>query len=55
MVRQRLTGLGYVVHTPGELYGSRKTAEGAADEDWLRRVGEHGWAVIGTDRRIEPR
>lgn len=54
-VRRRLTGLGYVVHTPAELYGSREQALGARDEDWLARVGERGWVVIGRDVKIYER
>lgn len=50
-VRRLLVGLGYVVHTPAELYGSRNAAEGARDEDWLAKVGTHGWTVIGRDAR----
>ncbi|MBA9003649.1 hypothetical protein HNR21_002531 [Actinomadura cellulosilytica] len=40
------------MHTPAELYGSREQAEGAPDEDWLPRVGRHGWAVLGCDAKI---
>jgi hypothetical protein len=54
-VRKRLVGLGYVVHSPAELYGSRDMALGAADEDWLAKVGERGWAVIGRDVKIYER
>jgi hypothetical protein len=34
-VRSLLTGLGYILHSPAELYGSREAALGARDEDWL--------------------
>jgi len=34
------------------LYGGRDEALGVNDEDWLPRVGQHGWAVIATDIRI---
>ena len=54
-VRRRLTQLGYVVHSPAELYGSREQALGARDEDWLARVGQRGWAVIGRDVKIYER
>jgi hypothetical protein len=54
-VRRRLTGLGYVVHSPAELYGSREEALGARDEDWLARVGQRGWVVIGRDVKIYER
>ena len=42
-VRNLLTGLGYILHTPAELYGSREAAWGARDEDWLAKVGRHRW------------
>jgi PIN like domain len=54
-VRCRLTGLGYVVHSPAELYGSREEALGARDEDWLARVGRRGWVVLGRDVKIYER
>lgn len=49
---QALRRLGYVVHTPPELFGSRTAAEGVNDEDWLPVVGSHGWAVISKDDKI---
>jgi hypothetical protein len=54
-VRRRLVDLGYVVHTPAQLYGSRDQAQGAADQDWLARVGKHRWTVIGRDLKIYER
>ena len=54
-VRRLLTGLGYVLHSPAELYGSREAALGARDEDWLARVGRHQWAVLGRDLKIYER
>ena len=30
--------LGYVVHTPAELFGTREAALGASDELWLEKV-----------------
>lgn len=54
-VRRRLTGLGYAVHTPPELYGSREASSGTRDEDWLARVSPHGWTVIGRDAKIMER
>jgi hypothetical protein len=54
-VRRFLTGLGYVVHTPGELFGSWAEASGAPDTEWLRRVSGTGWAVIGRDAKIAER
>jgi hypothetical protein len=54
-VRRLLAGLGYLVHTPAELFGSRQASSGAADEEWLRRVTGRGWAVIGRDVKIYER
>jgi hypothetical protein len=54
-VRRRLTGLGYVVHTPQELYGSREASAGADDTDWLARVGPRNWVVISRDQKIHER
>lgn len=54
-VRRRLVDLGYVVHTPPQLYGSRDQSQGAADQDWLGRVGKHRWTVIGRDLKIYER
>lgn len=33
-----LRDLGYVLHTPAELFGSRAEAQGTDDEIWLARV-----------------
>lgn len=49
---QSLRRLGYLVHTPPELYGSREAAEGTADARWLADVGQRGWVVISRDARI---
>lgn len=54
-VRRLLTGLGYAVHTPAELFGSREASLGAADEEWLQRVTGRMWAVIGRDVKIYER
>lgn len=54
-VRILLTGLGYTLHTPTELYGSREAALGARDEDWLAKVGRHRWTVLGRDLKIYER
>ena len=54
-VRRLLTGLGYTVHTPAELFGGRESSLGAADEEWLRRVTGRRWAVIGRDVKIYER
>ncbi|MDP4014174.1 MAG: hypothetical protein U0990_07030 [Candidatus Nanopelagicales bacterium] len=54
-LRRRLIDLGYVVHTPAELFGSRDESNGRADADWLARVGEEGWAAISRDHKIHER
>lgn len=54
-VRRMLTGFGYSVHTPAELFGSRAASSGAADEEWLRRVAGRGWAIVGRDVKIYER
>jgi PIN like domain len=54
-VLRLLRGLGYVIHSPAELYGSRDGALGAADEDWLGRVGTRGWACLTRDLKIYER
>jgi hypothetical protein len=50
-----LGNLGYAVHTPGELFGSREAAHGPPDTEWLGRVAGTGWAVIGRDAKIAER
>jgi hypothetical protein len=54
-VRSLLTGLGYILHSPAELYGSREAALGARDEDWLAQVGLRQWTVLGRDLKIYER
>lgn len=54
-VCRRLKQLGYVVHTPAELYGSREDASGALDEDWLLKVGQRKWTILGRDLKIYER
>jgi hypothetical protein len=54
-VRRRLISLGYIAHTPAELFGTREAAQGARDEDWLARVGRRGWTIIGRDVKIYER
>jgi hypothetical protein len=54
-VRRLLTGLGYSVHTPAELFGDRTASLGAADEEWLKRVTGRRWAIIGRDIKIYER
>lgn len=51
-MRRLLLDLGYVVHTPGELFGTRDQAYGAEDTDWLARLTGTGWAVLGRDAKI---
>jgi hypothetical protein len=47
-----LRDLGYVVHTPPELYGSRAAAEGTRDEVWLADVARYRWTVVSRDTKI---
>jgi hypothetical protein len=54
-VRSLLTRLGYVLHSPAELYGSHEASLGARDEDWLAKVGRHRWTVLGRDLKIYER
>ncbi len=54
-VRRLLGDLGYTVHTPWELFGSREAALGAHDEDWLKRVSHREWVVFGRDLKIYER
>lgn len=51
-MRKLLSGLGYQVHTPSELFGSREKALGAPDDQWLPMVGQRGWVVIASDIHI---
>lgn len=44
-----MVDLGYVVHTPAELFGTREAAMGASDELWLEKVAKIGWAVLNRD------
>jgi len=54
-VRRLLIGLGYKAHKPAELFGTNEAANGATDEDWLKRVAPTGWTVIGRDLKIYER
>jgi hypothetical protein len=54
-VCRRLKQLGYVVHTPSELFGTREAASGALDEDWLPKVGQRKWTILGRDLKIYER
>jgi hypothetical protein len=51
-VRRLLVDLGYVVHTPAELFGTREAALGASDELWLEKVTKTGWAILNRDTKI---
>jgi hypothetical protein len=51
-VRRLLVDLGYVVHTPAEVFGTREAALGASDELWLEKVAKSGWAVLNRDTNI---
>jgi hypothetical protein len=50
--RRSLEDLGYKVHTPADLYGSREAAQGARDEDWLAKLTNRDWAVVSRDEHI---
>lgn len=47
-----MVDLGYVVHTPAELFGTREAALGASDALWLAKVAKTGWAVLNRDTNI---
>jgi hypothetical protein len=51
-IARALRDLGYTVHTPPELYGTRAAAEGTPDETWLADVSGHRWTVISRDTKI---
>lgn len=50
--RKALENLGYVVHTPAQLYGSQAAADGRVDEDWLDRLAKTDWVAITKDEHI---
>lgn len=54
-MRKLLVGLGYVVHTPPEVFGTRAESLGASDSDWLRKVARSGWVVLNRDAKIMER
>jgi hypothetical protein len=54
-VRSLLTRLGYMLHSPAELYGSHDASLRARDEDWLAKVGLRRWTVLGRDLKIYER
>lgn len=51
-VRRCLTDLGYTVHTPPSLYGTREASAGVPDEIWLKDVGERRWVALARDTAI---
>jgi hypothetical protein len=54
-VRRFLNDLGYLVHTPGSVFGTCEEAYGADDTEWLRRIAGSGWVGIGRDSKIAVR
>ena len=54
-VRRLLTRLGYQIHTPAEVFGTRADALGALDEEWLGKVARTGWVVLNRDAKIMER
>lgn len=55
VVRKVLVRLGYVCHTPPEVFGTRADSEGATDTEWLTKVRGSGWAVLNRDAKIMER
>ncbi len=51
-VRRFIADLGYVVHSPAEVFGKDRLDRGLRDEDWLPVIGQQGWAVFGRDQAI---
>lgn len=51
-LRRFYEDLGYTVHTPWKVFGSRHQAKGTADTTWLRRCGQSGWSALGRDTKI---
>jgi hypothetical protein len=51
-VKRLLVGLGYTIHTPAEVFGTRDAALGATDAEWLAHVVKTGWAVLNRDTAI---
>lgn len=51
-VKRFLLQLGYLVHTPGELFGTNAEARGSDDTEWLSRLAGSEWAVLGRDLKI---
>lgn len=51
-VRHFFVDLGYIVHTPAEVFGQDRLLHGLDDEEWLPVIGRHGWVIFGRDQRI---
>ncbi|WP_273944537.1 hypothetical protein [Kutzneria chonburiensis] len=47
--------LGYRVHTPGEVFGTRAESLGADDIEWLGKIARSGWVVLNRDSKIMER
>ncbi len=54
-MRRFFENLGYTVHTPARVFGSRHAAEGTPDEVWMARCGENRWAALARDTKIMQR
>ncbi len=51
-MRRFIGDLGYLVHTPVQVFGRTRLEGGLKDEDWLPVVGRNGWVVFGRDWHI---
>lgn len=54
-VRRLLVDLGYKVHTPAEVFGTRADSLGAEDTEWLGKIARSGWVVLNRDAKIMER
>ena len=54
-VRRLLVDLGYVCHTPPEVFGTRADSLGVADTEWLKKIAHTGWVVLNRDAKIMER
>lgn len=54
-VRRFLLSLGYVCHTPPEVFGTRADSLGASDTEWLGKIARTGWVVLNRDAKIMER
>ncbi|HTY33149.1 hypothetical protein [Mycobacterium sp.] len=54
-LRRFFEDLGYTVHTPAKVFGSRHRAQGTPDEVWMARCGENRWAALARDTKIMQR